>query len=701
MAKLVEHVPTETVDSVKRRFLRQNRELARVNSSHSTRIGNLESKIASLISENLELRQQIIMLEHSREQWITRKCFDVRMKIQLKVKEIEELLDAFEMSAKDAIYASPDGASDSSSCRRDSLDSVVGVPASAIHVSTRKKSSPKVPVMSPPAYPDLDAGGDDGPQVDYVTCDNRPQSPQPKESYRFAPEELSAEEIPESPSESSDSVPLPNIISGTDTVRPRRKRRDSLQEMDIVSMVKTQNANYKAKLSQRLSAPVLDDEHKCKFVESQMVVDDGVELVALPEYIPPSRPEPVPLSVPETKRSEIKTTATKRRLSVSVNDGTSDTVDNSTKRAPSSRPLSRRSSVSRENLPESKSSQEARELSPLPANRRASRRSSIYREPATDTAGQLTVPSDEARMKLGESDKNTIVSKHKKSMEKAVKPERRALQPVDVNLEPDAGNAGVTKHTKPPAVRQIEIEIGRVRPAGPNGEDERQVSTSPEGGRRTGRARKSVNYALPSLRVKMRREQDQFVDAIVVPDQNEDKLEPQNQGELKLTPAVEVKIKQEDTDELKTVDYSTIPDASRTAAAGLDGDKPKWGNSSLLNPQDAVKLEPTDHEPVREFQSQEPRVSAKTTGRPVSLGIPPYKIRDDIFEFAAVGEADTSKARRMSGIPASASRIGIAQGVDGGSVNGRRRPNRQAGVDEDGGGKKTTTATKRRLSMVA
>ncbi|KAK9246102.1 hypothetical protein V1506DRAFT_536270 [Lipomyces tetrasporus] len=699
MAKLVEHVPTETVDSVKRRFLRQNRELARVNSSHSTRIGNLESKIASLISENLELRQQIITLEHSREQWITRKCSDVRMKVQLKVKEIEELLDAFEMSAKDAIYASPDGASDSSSGRRDSLDSIVGVPASAIHVSTRKKSSPKGIVMSPPAYPDLDEGGVDGPQVSYETCANRPQSPQPKEAHRFAPEELSAEEIPESPSEPSDSVPLPNIVSGTDTVRPRRRRRDSLQEMDIVSMVKTQNANYKAKLLQRVSAPVLDDEQENKFVDSQMVVDDGVELVALPENVPPPGPEPVPVSVPETKRSEVKTTATKRRLPMSANNSASDTVDKSTKPAPSSRLSSRRSSVSRENLPESKSAQETRELSPPPATRRASRRSSIYREPVRDTAVQLSVPSDEARMTLGENDKNTIVSKDNKSMEKAVKSERRALQPVDVNLESDASNAGVKKYTKPTPVREIEVK--QAEPAGPNAEDERQVSTSPDGGRRTVRARKSVNYALPSLRVKMRRDQDQLVDAIVVPDQVEDKLEPEKNGEPRLTPAVEVKIKQEDTDELKTVDYlSTIPDASRSAAARLDGDKQKWRNTTLPNLLDAVKLEPTDDEPVSEFQFQMPSVSAKTTRGPASLGVPPHKIREDIFDFAA-DDVDTSKARRKSGIPASASRIGIAQRVDGGSASGKRRPNRQAGVDEDGRGNKTTTATKRRLSMVA
>ncbi|KAK9330322.1 hypothetical protein V1520DRAFT_340866 [Lipomyces starkeyi] len=687
MAKLVEHVSTETVDSVKRRFLRQNRELARVNSSHSTRIGNLESKIASLISENLELRQQIISLEHSREQWITRKCSEVRVKIQRKVKEIDELLDAFEMSAKDAIYASPEGESDGSG-RRDSLDSVVGVPASAIHVSTRRKSPPG-PDTSPPVYPDLDDGGDEVAQGDDLICDNCPRSPQPKEPHRFMPEELSAEEIPESPSELADAMQLMNIVSGTETVRPRRKRRDSLQEMDIVSMVKSQNANYKAKLSQCASAPVVAAEHMSNVVEPSMVIDDGNMRIALSENIPPP-PEPIGVAIAEAKRSEAKTTATKRRSSISANDTASDTSDRSTQSAPSSRPSSRRSSVYRESLLETETAHEARKSSPPPAARRSSRRSSIYREPARDTLVRPNSPTDEARMKLGENDKNVVVSKDNKAAEKASISERKVLQPLNVNLEADANTAAVKKSIKSPTVRDIEV-----KPADPERSEameERPVSTTPEGGRRVGRARKSVNYALPSLRVKMRRERDQFIDAVAMAEQIASKFEAQKSSELKQSPTAEAMIKQENTDDVKAVDFSNIPEMS-PAAAGIEGVKGKKRKSTVTNLQDAIKREPTDDETVKDSRSHKANAVTKTR-RPASVEIP-RMMQADVFDFAA-DDVHTNTARRNSGIPTSTSRIGIAQAVE----SGARRPNRQVGANENDASK-TTTAGKRRLSMVA
>ncbi|KAK9490931.1 hypothetical protein V1508DRAFT_423273 [Lipomyces doorenjongii] len=688
MAKLVEHVSTETVDSVKRRFLRQNRELARVNSSHSTRIGNLESKIASLISENLELRQQIISLEHSRKQWITRKCSEVRVKIQRKVKEIDELLDTFEMSAKDAIYASPDGDSEGSE-RRDSLDSVVGVPASAMHVSTRKKSPPK----SPPVYPDLDDGGDAVAQGDDLICENRPRSPRPKEPHRFMPEELSAEEIPESPSELADALQLMNIVSGTETVRPRRKRRDSLQEMDIVSMVKSQNANYKAKLSQCASAPVVATEHMSKVVEPSMVIDDGNTRITLSENIPPP-PEPIGVAIPESKRSDAKTTAAKRRSSISANDTASDTADRSTSSAPSSRLSSRRSSVYRESLLETEMAHEVRKSSPPPAARRSSRRSSIYREPGEPGPNTALRPNSPINDKLGENNKNVVVSKEKKVAEKASISERKALQPLNVNLDADANSAAVKKPIKSPTVREIEVKPADSERS--EAMEERPVSTTPEGGRRAGRARKNVNYALPSLRVKMRRDRDQFIDAVAMADHITSKLDAQKSNELNQSPTAEAMIKQENTDDLKEVDFTNIPEMY-PAAVVIDGVKGKKRRSTVMNLQDAIKREPTDDEPVKDSWSQKPSAVTKTR-RPVSMEIP-QTIQADMFDFVA-DDVNTNTARRNSGIPTSTSRIGIAQAVEGMSTSGARRPNRQVGANENDRGK-TTTAGKRRLSMVA
>lgn len=49
---------------VKRRFVRQNRELAKNNSSQSLRIRNLEIEVSKLLADNLELREKVFSLEN-------------------------------------------------------------------------------------------------------------------------------------------------------------------------------------------------------------------------------------------------------------------------------------------------------------------------------------------------------------------------------------------------------------------------------------------------------------------------------------------------------------------------------------------------------------------------------------------------------------------------------------------------------------
>ncbi|KAF2846353.1 hypothetical protein T440DRAFT_471997 [Plenodomus tracheiphilus IPT5] len=57
----------ETIDAVKRRFLRQNRELAKTNSQQSIRIRSLENDCSRLLAENLALREQVLTLHNNIE----------------------------------------------------------------------------------------------------------------------------------------------------------------------------------------------------------------------------------------------------------------------------------------------------------------------------------------------------------------------------------------------------------------------------------------------------------------------------------------------------------------------------------------------------------------------------------------------------------------------------------------------------------
>ena len=65
MARLNEPPPSaESLESLKRRFVRQNRDLARSNSTQSVTIRQQQQEISHLLSENASLRQRILQLEN-------------------------------------------------------------------------------------------------------------------------------------------------------------------------------------------------------------------------------------------------------------------------------------------------------------------------------------------------------------------------------------------------------------------------------------------------------------------------------------------------------------------------------------------------------------------------------------------------------------------------------------------------------------
>ncbi|KAK5452745.1 hypothetical protein LTS15_006893 [Exophiala xenobiotica] len=89
--------PTESIDALKRRFIRQNREIARVNSTQSQRIRNLETEITRLVAENVAWREQAIAAKAEAERWrrtnsVSEEILNMKEKLQSKVKEVSLLL---------------------------------------------------------------------------------------------------------------------------------------------------------------------------------------------------------------------------------------------------------------------------------------------------------------------------------------------------------------------------------------------------------------------------------------------------------------------------------------------------------------------------------------------------------------------------------------------------------------------------------
>jgi hypothetical protein len=89
--------PVESVDALKRRFIRQNREIARVNSTQSLRIRNLEAEISRLLAENIAIREQAINIAQESEKWraaykATREISNLKSRLEEKLQEVNNIV---------------------------------------------------------------------------------------------------------------------------------------------------------------------------------------------------------------------------------------------------------------------------------------------------------------------------------------------------------------------------------------------------------------------------------------------------------------------------------------------------------------------------------------------------------------------------------------------------------------------------------
>lgn len=101
---------------MRRKFLRQNRDIARVNSAQSLRIRSLESECGRLLSENLTLNGRILELERELEesngaQRIADHALEIKAKMEAQLVEWGAMLQGlgFEPAAKRHATTSPGG----------------------------------------------------------------------------------------------------------------------------------------------------------------------------------------------------------------------------------------------------------------------------------------------------------------------------------------------------------------------------------------------------------------------------------------------------------------------------------------------------------------------------------------------------------------------------------------------------------------
>lgn len=81
---------------VRRKYSRQNKEIARINSTQCIRIRNLENEVSRLLSDNLELREQIIRQQTEAESNNAHQVIDhvskIKADLETKISELGILI---------------------------------------------------------------------------------------------------------------------------------------------------------------------------------------------------------------------------------------------------------------------------------------------------------------------------------------------------------------------------------------------------------------------------------------------------------------------------------------------------------------------------------------------------------------------------------------------------------------------------------
>ena len=92
--------PPADFEEVKRRFIRQNRELAKNNSGQSLRIRSLELEVSRLLADNLELRNQVLHLQNevytARKKASNSAALRVKTEMRAKIAALSKMVDAIE-----------------------------------------------------------------------------------------------------------------------------------------------------------------------------------------------------------------------------------------------------------------------------------------------------------------------------------------------------------------------------------------------------------------------------------------------------------------------------------------------------------------------------------------------------------------------------------------------------------------------------
>ncbi|EFQ33429.1 shugoshin [Colletotrichum graminicola] len=504
MARLNEPpVSADSIDTLRRKLLRQNRDLAKANAIHLARIKNLEADYSRCLSDNIELNGRIIglekELENSNARRIADHALDIRSRLETQLMDCMSLIASLGQEPPTKRHASPRG-------RRISR-------ASLSHRSPPQRRPPREPTKDTEARA-LQEG----------------RLPPIAENKSYPRATLDREQILALCSEAADITDTTDTTDSPELGPPPLSRFVDTDSVNIGSPHRPLDAagpetSHSSPMLSPSPAPApqpaVAPKTTNKSDKAVIVRPDSIptsEKVQTDTKRPPAEDHSLPPVMPQTT---VKV-GSKRKYSIS-----DDTIKNSKPVAglpkpkePEGRPDAAREQPSGQTLKElANRRREARERMSAPLN---------PRKPlsAKSTNDDLTSPVKSAKAGA-DNGKAPEKPKPRAARERAaqkIKEEAEPESPVEVPAASPPPPAPVTEVF--PSTETVPTEAALLSPASPEPTSRMSLSsvrdTPPptdissrgETSRPSRRARAAVSYAEPNLRDKMRRPTKELYDAV-------------------------------------------------------------------------------------------------------------------------------------------------------------------------------------------
>jgi len=477
---VVQQPPADFAE-VKRRFIRQNRELAKNNSSQSLRIRSLELEVSRLLGDNLDLREKVLQLEHelytAKTQVSSEAVRTVKDALRAKIAELSGLVDGLDHVAQH------DGEVQRPACGRKSME---GQWRERQPLTEVMRESAMPTITEDKLYPRRTLGADEIQAIrlsDNSSNESPDLGPPPVAHFDY--------EDPVKP-QPSPSAPNPDPVPADDDLLPglsvnletRRRRKDGQPRLEI---------RRRSILPQSPDKKDADGSTMLRTGAKRKLADRDVEK--------PLRPV-------------IKDDFTFRRTTAEAR---------STRQEPSSTPDERP-----DEAPEDVRWKQAPR--PAKATRKVLGDKSVNMSPRkvsvrTEKPGKLDLDQAIIPPRSNATDsaaREPSRSRRVSSIPLPSPPRNNVSEVADIALSTSSSAAAPTAQHTPAAPdffspTSSELSTGPidVRAGTPPPGDLSTLSMTTDGGTRPSRrARAAVNYAEPSLVAKMRRPGKQMVDAI-------------------------------------------------------------------------------------------------------------------------------------------------------------------------------------------